>query len=442
VNVTFKNLVVHASRFSVLRSCSCSVQGLGSPVRVPGSAANLNTNRDARIEKRKRQRSRLLAVALGCSLALNPPAAQETSKRGLTGVPALARTYNAILDGQFDRVPKLLDETCGPAPREACLLLDAASVWWRIQLDPWDTSHDAAFQSKVETAIAAATEWTVREPMRAEAWFYLGAAYGARVQWWSLRGERLAAAREGKRIKNALERALALDPDMADAYFGLGLYHYYADVAPGVLKMLRWLLLLPGGDRVLGMEEILRARSAGQLIRSEAEYQLYVIYVWYEKQPASAIELLGKLRARYPHNPHFAQAIAEIQDFYIDDTPASLRTWQELLDAAQRGQVAKSEVARVSARLGIASQLDQLSQGEAALEHLHAVISAQPSAPFAAVARAKLQLGETLQHLGRRDEAAAAYRAAIDAAGRNDPIRIAPRARAALRAIERSPRSR
>ena len=46
----------------------------------------------------------------------------------------------------------------------------------------------------------------------AEAWFYLGAAYGARVQWRVLRQEHLAAARDGKRIKEALEQALALDP--------------------------------------------------------------------------------------------------------------------------------------------------------------------------------------------------------------------------------------
>ena len=69
-------------------------------------------------------------------------------------------------------------------------------------------------------------------PPRAEAWFYLGASYGARAQWRSMRGEQLAAARDGKRIKESLERAVALDPSMHDARFGVGLYQYYADVAP------------------------------------------------------------------------------------------------------------------------------------------------------------------------------------------------------------------
>jgi tetratricopeptide (TPR) repeat protein len=356
-------------------------------------------------------------------------------------VPALARAYQAILDARFERVPQLLDEACGPAPPEACQVLDAASAWWRIQLDPFNTTGDAAFQLNVEAAIAAATAWTQREPTRAEAWFYLGAAHGLRVQWWALRGERLAAAREGKRIKDALEQAVVLDPALTDAYLGLGLYHYYADVAPGLFRMIRWLLLLPGGHRRLGLDEIHRARMNGELVRSEAEYQLYVIYVWYEKQPERALALLEKLRMRHPYNPHFVQAIAEVQDFYIDDTASSLRTWNSLLAAAQRGEVAEPDLAEANARLGIASQLDQLSEGEAGLEHLRAIIDTRPAAPFGIVARAQFQLGQTYEHLGRPAEAAAAYRAAIADAGRNDPLMIASRARAALRQLERSPHS-
>jgi tetratricopeptide (TPR) repeat protein len=82
----------------------------------------------------------------------------------------------------------------------------------------------------------------------------------------------------------------------------------------------------------------------------------------------------------------------------------------------------------------MALQLDRLARGEEAVELLRAVIAARPSAPFAAVARAHLLLGDTLEHLGRRREATASYEAAIAAAGANDPLRIASRARDAMRA--------
>ena len=51
------------------------------------------------------------------------------------------------------------------------------------------------------------------------------------------------------------------DPDLDDAYFAIGLYQYYADVAPAAAKVLRFLLLLPGGDKTEGLARMNRART-------------------------------------------------------------------------------------------------------------------------------------------------------------------------------------
>jgi hypothetical protein len=355
--------------------------------------------------------------------------------RGLTAAPQLARAYSAIFDARFNEMSAILAETCGPAPREACLVLDAVALWWQIQLDPLNTARDAEFLMRVERAIAATEAWTAREPQRAEAWFYLGGSYGVRVQWRSLRRQLLSAARDGKRIKDAMERALALDPALQDAYFGVGLYHYYADVAPATAKILRFLLLLPGGDRRQGLEEMLRARSGGQFAESEADYQLLFVYLWYEKQTDRALELLAALHGRHPRNPHFLQLDAEIRDVYLHDAKASLQSWQRLLDAARNGRVAEPAMAEATSRLGIALQLDRLSEHEAALPHLRAVIAAKAAAPYGAVSRAHLQLGDALQHLGRIPDATTAYRAAIASLPAGDPSRIRARAEAGLRAL-------
>ena len=174
-------------------------------------------------------------------------AGHPASAQRLTAEPQLARVYDAIFDARFDEVPALIARTCPPAPAEACQLLDAVNVWWQIQLDPASVAHDPQFQSKIDATIASTQAWAAREPRRAEAWFYVGGAYGARAQWKVLRTERVSAARDGKQIKDALEKSLALDPSLQEAYFGIGLYHYYAGVAPLAAKMLRWLLMLPGG---------------------------------------------------------------------------------------------------------------------------------------------------------------------------------------------------
>jgi tetratricopeptide (TPR) repeat protein len=192
-------------------------------------------------------------------------------------------------------------------------------------------------------AIAAAEQWTRREPQRGEAWFYLGAAYGPLVNWRALRGERIAAAREGKKIKDALERALQLDPSLDDAYFGIGLYHYYADVAPAYARMLRWLLLLPGGDRVAGLQEMLRARERAAILRGEADFQLHLIFLWYERRPQEAIALLESLDARYPFNPLFLERIAEAYAVQLHDRDASAAAWSRLRDRARAGGVFDAE---------------------------------------------------------------------------------------------------
>jgi hypothetical protein len=328
----------------------------------------------------------VVSAMLG-GLLTSPAGAQE-----LTGEPQLRRAYDAIFDARFEDVPRLLTRTCPPAPVEACQLLEAVSTWWQIQLDPDSVAHDTQFQSRVDTAIDAAEAWTRREPQRAEAWFYLGGAYGARAQWKVLRRERLSAARDGKRIKDALERALALDPRLQEAYFGIGLYHYYADIAPTAAKMLRWLLLLPGGDKTEGMQEMMRAREHAELLRDEADYQLHLIYLWYEKQPEHALALLTGLRDRHPHNPLFPQLIAQVEDLYLHDLKASLRTWQTLLAAGQAHRVGDAQLAETRARLGIASLLARLNDNEGAIDQLRAVIAEKPLAPFGAYAQAQREL--------------------------------------------------
>ena len=312
--------------------------------------------------------------------------------RGITGAPELARVYDTILDADFAAVPRLLEKTCPPAAPEACQLLEALSIWWRIALDPASRQLDASFSTSVERALAAASAWTMREPERAEAWFCLGGAYGARAQWRVLRRERLAAARDGKRIKDALERALALDPGMHDAKFGIGMYRYYADIAPAALRMLRWMLLLPGGDRVEGLRLINEARERGQLVGGEAEYQLHLIDLWYERRQIDALALVKRLQSRYPHNPLFRQIEAEMHDAYFHDPKASLAASSELLALAAAKRVHEPALAAAVARLHMANALTQLGERARAEQILTQLIAEHPIAPADAMTRARALL--------------------------------------------------
>jgi predicted negative regulator of RcsB-dependent stress response len=360
----------------------------------------------------------------------SPPADRPPLVRG---EEALARAYDAILDARFDQVEAELRRACGPAPQEACDLLAATALWWRMLLDPFSRTLDNDFSAAVERAITSTERWTERAPDDAEAWFYLGGAYAARVQWRVLRGETLAAARDGKRIKQALERSIEIAPGLEDAYFGIGLYKYYADIAPTAAKVLRFFLMLPGGDKKEGLAQMLRARNGGRLLQGEADYQLHLVYLWYEHQPARALELLRGLQQHYPANPLFPALKADIEDTYQHDLTASLDSWRQLLSLAREQRVNASALAEVHARLGAARQLEALQQTDHAIELLDAVIARKPLAPYSALPQAYLRIGEAYDRLGARDAAVAAYRSATTAAPADDPYKVRERAAAALR---------
>lgn len=329
--------------------------------------------------------------------------------------------YDTILDADFLNVPVRLEEACAApddrlpivpgsaagldphgapgakssvAPPEACRTLAALALSWEISLDPDSQVRDARFAQAVERAIADAAAWTERDGDRAESWFYLGAAYGARTQWRVLRQQRLAAARDGKRIKDSLEQALALDPDLHDANFGIGMYRCYADVAPTSLRMLRWLLLLPGGDRLDGLRQMLAAREHGRLVRGEADYQLHLIYLWYEHRPLDALALVHDLQARYPRNPLFQHIEAEIQDGYFHDPAASYAASARLLARARARLVHAPDLASVRARLNMATQLARLGDRAAAIDLLTTLVAERPARPHGSAARARRQLEE------------------------------------------------
>ena len=349
----------------------------------------------------------VLATALSAPVNGRSPAATD-----LRGVDGLVRAYESILEARFDQVDAELRRACPPAPREACDVLAATALWWRIQLDPDSLANDTEFSTAADRAIASTEAWVARDETSAEAWFYMGAAYAVRVQWRVLREERLSAARDGKRILRALERAIELDPGLDDAYFGMGMYKYYADVAPAAARFLRALMFLPGGDRKTGLEQMLRARSRGKLLQGEAEYQLHIIYLWYERQTPRALGILEDLREHYPGNPLFLAETARIQDEYLHDITASLASWRTLLAASREQRSNAPLLAEVRSRLAIADLLERLHQTDQAIEQLDAVVALKPQAPFGALPLAYLRLGDAHDRLGDRAAAIQAYRSA------------------------------
>ena len=387
-----------------------------------------------RTRRAPRHSLRILCVLCGCFWT---PTA--LSGAGLTSPESLVKTYELILEARFDQAERQLKASCPPAPQPACDVIGAVSEYWRLMLDPENTTGDAPLLAKINAAIASTEAWVAREPKRAEAWFYLGGAYGTRVLLRGHRSQYLSAARDGKRIHDSLQLAIKLDPSIGDAYFGLGLYHYYAAIAPRAARIVSMLMFLPGGDRAGGLREMEQTRSRGMLLRGEADYQLHLIYLWYERQHLTALRLIEGLRSRYPTNPVFYLRLADVQSGYVRNHQAALQTYRSLFDAARAGHIAAPAMSEIYARLGMAQEMDAMCESAGAIEQLNVVIAQRPAAPYAALARAYHQLGVVHDRSGRRSDAIAAYQQAMKVNPRDDRLRLNEKLR---NATKRAPAGR
>jgi tetratricopeptide (TPR) repeat protein len=196
-------------------------------------------------------------------------------------------------------------------------LLEGEALWWRI----WCTSAEfkygmtyprhraklTADQHYLDLA-AKVTSLAQAQASRndtAEMQFYSGMGDALAARLYGLRGENRAGARAGVRAREHLLRAIALDPNLVDAEFGLGLYNYYADTLSGAARVLRFFMGIPGGNKQDGIRQLEHAIADGKLTSSEARFYLAISLHNYDQKYARALELAGPLAEKYPANPLF-----------------------------------------------------------------------------------------------------------------------------------------
>jgi tetratricopeptide (TPR) repeat protein len=142
--------------------------------------------------------------------------------------------------------------------------------------------------------------------------FYAGMAEASSARLYALRGEYRNAARSGVRGREHLLRAKALDPDLADADLGLGLYNYYVDTLSAIARVLRFFMGIPGGSKQEGVRLLERAIAQGGLTTNIARFYLALNLHRYDQQYEKALDVLGPLVEKYPANPLFQLARGDL----------------------------------------------------------------------------------------------------------------------------------
>jgi predicted negative regulator of RcsB-dependent stress response len=186
----------------------------------------------------------------------------------------------------------------------AGFVLAIDTLHWRKSVDFMSTEYDPEIQRLGEKAIALCDAWLERSPKSAEAYLYKGVALVALMKMNGMQGNYYKAGSQGEAGRVALETALELDPELADAKLPLGTYYYYASIATRYIRWLTWLWFVPTGEHDRGLAYVAEAAAKGDLLKFEAMTQASRIYLYNEDTPHKAEPIIKELAAKYPDNSY------------------------------------------------------------------------------------------------------------------------------------------
>jgi len=217
-------------------------------------------------------------------------------------------------------------------------LIEADILWWKIYckwsqrkyntIDAWSHARPADSDDDADLALAdqvtRLAEASIEKTDTAEMELYAGLGYASRARLLGLRYEKMPVARAGVEARKHLTRCLELNPNMSDANLGLGLYNYYVDTLSTLAKILGFFMGIPGGNKSVGLQQLEKASTEGELTQMEARFNMARSLRNYDFDYARAAQAATPLLSAFPANPVFLLLAGDIdQKLGHDDAAAA-----------------------------------------------------------------------------------------------------------------------
>lgn len=253
-----------------------------------------------------------LLFLLACGAALCSAAPPLTLPSGTDKI------LNDIYSGRLDLAVSETQQMQQRAPdHPLAYILEAEALWWKIWCSSAEFKYgmtmprhreriasDQRYLDVSAKALAIA-EARLKEKESAEMYFYAGMAEAAVSRLYGLRWEYRNTARAGVHARDSFVRALALDPQLADADMGLGLYDYYVDTLSAMARVMRFFMGIPGGTKTEGIQLLYRSIRSGQLTPVISRFYLAINLHNYDQRYEEALFVITPLVENYPDNPLF-----------------------------------------------------------------------------------------------------------------------------------------
>ncbi|OGS28680.1 MAG: hypothetical protein A2218_09910 [Elusimicrobia bacterium RIFOXYA2_FULL_53_38] len=263
----------------------------------------------------------LLPAAVSTSIFSLGPLVDEKYDRGI------ALMYRLEFDKAQEQFQDIIKaDTSNPAGYFAL----AALSWWRysqnfdVQADFKDLENE--FMNNVDAAVKVCEGRLKKKEALDQTYFFMGSAYGLKGRWYAVQRRWFKAYTNGNKGRKLLNKAVKVNPEFYDAYLGLGIFDYFADTLPGVLKIPA--LLFISGDKARGISEVRLALEKGRFFSTEARLFLVEILTRHEKNFKAALEEVAALKEEDSSNLFFR--LGEIL------TLVHAQYWQKVLDECDK----------------------------------------------------------------------------------------------------------
>ncbi|MCX7641177.1 MAG: hypothetical protein N2Z20_00900 [Elusimicrobiales bacterium] len=214
----------------------------------------------------------------------------------------------------------------------------AMSKWAEFEYldEQTSTTLDEEYHTLSKKAIEIGELWIKKNPADAQARMCLGGTYGLLARLYVTQHRWIKAYFAGKKAVSNMKKALELDPNLYDAYLGLGLWEYSAGTLGGVIKILASFLVR--GDAKKGIEYLKLCAENGRFNKTAAKLLLIEIFTQTDSQysnPQLAVKWSKELFEKYPNlaQMHFVLIVSLYEAKMYDEVEKEMKEYLKRIES-------------------------------------------------------------------------------------------------------------
>lgn len=269
-------------------------------------------------------------------------------------------------------------------------------------------TFDRAIAAAMEKAKARVDAW----PGDAAAQYSLAVTYGLRANYnFLVRKAWREALSDFTDARKRAELALKADKDYIDAELVLGLNQYVVGSLPWTYKLLGFLAGFRG-DKAAGIAMVEHVATKGLNNKQDAQILLAAIYRR-ERSARKAVPLLEGLIRAYPKNYLFRMELAQMFGD-LGERAKAIEVIDQVAGLNEKRELGYERVQREKVAYFKGNLLFWFDDYERAATELRRAVEAREQLDLNTGLMACLRLGQTLDQMGKREEAAAAFRKGVE----------------------------